>query len=109
MVAVLGGAGALSLETVSLERLGDAAIDIAFVGLMSSAITFTLLTVAMQYTPPSEAAIIVSTETLFAAAAAYLALGERLSAIGWAGAVLILSAIVLVQAGGARGKRPGTA
>jgi drug/metabolite transporter (DMT)-like permease len=53
----------------------------------------------MRYTPPTEAAIIVSSETLFAALAAYLVLGERLSLIGWCGAGLILGAVLLVQAG----------
>jgi drug/metabolite transporter (DMT)-like permease len=105
VVAALGGIGAVSLEPVSLDRLNAAAVDIAFVGLMSSALTFTLLTIAMQYTPPSEAAIIVSTETLFAAAAAYIMLGERLSVVGWTGAVLILSASLLVQLGATRGPR----
>ena len=105
VVAVLAGIGAIALEPLRLGALRAAAVDIAFVGLLSSALTFTLLTVAMQYTPPAEAAIIVGTETLFAAAAAYLLLGERLSALGWAGAVLILSASLLVQVGAAAGRR----
>ena len=105
VVAALAGTAALILEPVDLAGLRAAAVDIAFVGLLSSALTFTLLTVAMQHTPPSEAAIIVGTETLFAAAAAYLWLGERLSAIGWVGALLILSASLLVQLGAAGGYR----
>jgi drug/metabolite transporter (DMT)-like permease len=60
-----------------------------------------MLTVAMQHTPPSEAAVIVSTETVFAALAAYLFLGERLSSVGWAGACLIFLSILLVQFGAA--------
>ena len=86
-------------ETVSFEGLKHAAVDIAFVGLLSTALTFTLLTVALQHTPPSEVAVILSTEVLFAAAAGYLVLGERLPPIGWAGAALILTAILLVQLG----------
>ena len=65
--------------------------------LLSSALTFTILTVALQHTPPSEAAVIVSMETVFAAAAAYLLLGERLAPIGWVGAALILGATLLLQ------------
>ena len=85
------------METTTLEGLQGAAIDIAYVGLLSSALTFTILTVALQHTPPSEAAVIVSMETVFAAAAAYLLLGERLAAIGWVGAALILGATLLLQ------------
>jgi drug/metabolite transporter (DMT)-like permease len=81
-VALLAGVAALALEPPSLAQLSAAAVDIAFVGLFSSALTFSLLTIAMQHTPPSEAAIIVGTETLFAAAAAYLLLDERLTSLG---------------------------
>jgi drug/metabolite transporter (DMT)-like permease len=99
VVGVLAAIGALALETVTFDGLWGAARDIAFVGLLSSALTFTLLTVALQHTPPSEAAVIVSTETLFAALAAYLVLGERLPGIGWFGAGLILLATMLIQLG----------
>ena len=54
---------------------------------------------ALQPTPPSEAAVIVCMETVFAALAAYVLLGERLAAIGWAGAALILAATLLLQLG----------
>ncbi|HEU0060598.1 MAG TPA: DMT family transporter [Hyphomicrobiaceae bacterium] len=105
VVALLAGLAALALEPLSLAHVRAAAVEIAFVGLFSSALTFTLLTIAMQHTPPSEAAIIVGTETLFAAAAAYLLLGERLSALGWVGAGLILGASLLVQLGPAIGHK----
>lgn len=101
VVAVLAAAGAALMETTTLDGLARAAVDIAYVGLLSSALTFTLLTVALQHTPPSEAAVIVSMETVFAALAAYLVLGERLAAIGWAGAALILAATLLLQIGSA--------
>ncbi|MGE3065139.1 MAG: DMT family transporter [Hyphomicrobiaceae bacterium] len=100
-VAVLGAIGMLLFETVSLDGLIAAAPDIAYVGLLSSALTFTLLTVALQYAPAAEVAVIVSTETLFAALAAYLLLGERLTALGMVGAALILAATLLVQLGAA--------
>lgn len=108
VVAALAGTGALLFETVTLEGLAGAAAEIAYVGLLSSALTFTLLTIALKHTSPSEAAVIVSTETLFASFAAYLVLGERLALIGWVGAAMILMATLLLQLGvawGLRGKR----
>jgi drug/metabolite transporter (DMT)-like permease len=105
VVAVLAASGSSLLETTTVAGLAGAAGDILYVGLLSSALTFTLLTVALQYTPPSEAAVIVSMETVFAALAAYLALGERLSALGWLGAALILLAILRLQLGAV--KTPG--
>jgi drug/metabolite transporter (DMT)-like permease len=96
-VALLGVAGASLLETTTSVGLTGAAIDIAYVGLLSSALTFTILTVALQHTPPSEAAVIVSMETVFAAVAAYVLLGERLPPLAWAGAGCILCATLLLQ------------
>jgi drug/metabolite transporter (DMT)-like permease len=107
LVALLGSAGAFGVEAPSLVGVTRAALDITYVGVLSSAFAFLLLIVALQHLPPAEGVIIASTETLFAASAAYLFLGEHLSALGWAGAALILAASVLVQvgpalAGGAR-------
>jgi drug/metabolite transporter (DMT)-like permease len=98
LVAALGCAAAASLETPSAAGLARAALDIAYVGVLSSAFAFLLLIVALQHLPPAEGAIIASTETLFAASAAYLVLGEHLSLLGWVGAALILAASILVQA-----------
>jgi drug/metabolite transporter (DMT)-like permease len=53
--------------------------------------------------------VIVSMETVFAAAAAYLLLGERLGPMGWIGAALIMGATLLLQLGSAMAaRRPGT-
>jgi drug/metabolite transporter (DMT)-like permease len=99
MVALLGTIGAILFEPISLAALASAWREIAYVGVLSSALTFTLLAIALKHTPPTEATIIVSSETLFAALAAYIVLGERLSLVGWCGAGLILGAVLLVQAG----------
>jgi drug/metabolite transporter (DMT)-like permease len=106
-VAALAALGSALWETTTLTGLAGAVPDILYVGLLSSALTFTILTVALQYTPPSEAAVIVSMETVIAALAAYLVLGERLSAVGWIGAALILCATLLLQIGPAIGLRLG--
>lgn len=98
VVGALGAAAAAVFETPTLEGVLAAGVDIAYVGLLSSALTFTVMTAALRYTPPAEAAVIVSVETLFAALAAYVFLGERLTAVGWSGAALILSATLLLHA-----------
>jgi drug/metabolite transporter (DMT)-like permease len=105
VVGVLGFIGALLLEPISWAAILAAWREIAYVGLLSSALTFTLLAIAMKYTPATEAAVIVSSETLFAALAAYLMLGERLSLVAWCGAGLILGAVLLVQTAPMIGRR----
>ena len=85
------------VEPVSLARIADAWLEIAYVGLLSSALTFTMFSIALRYTGPTEATIIVSTETLFAAFGAWWLLSERLPTVGWIGAGLILVGVLIVQ------------
>jgi drug/metabolite transporter (DMT)-like permease len=102
VVSLLALAGAFAFESATAEGLSAALPSILYVGLMSSALTFTLLTIALQYTPPSEAAVIVSLETVFAAIAAFLVLGERMPPIAWVGAAMIMAGTLVIQLGGAR-------
>lgn len=100
VVASLGLAGALATGELGAADLAGAAGAIAFVGVLSSAVTFTALTVAMRHAAPAEAAVIVSSETVFAALAGYLWLDERLDALGGLGALLIITATLAVALGG---------
>jgi drug/metabolite transporter (DMT)-like permease len=96
-VAAIAATAALLFEPISVPALASASGAILYVGVLSSALTFTLLAVAMKHTPASEAAVLVSMETVFAAIAGALLLGERLSPIGWLGAGLLFAASLLVQ------------
>ena len=96
-VAAMAAIAAFLFEPISAEGLVKASGSILYVGLLSSALTFTLLAIAMKHTPASEAAVLVSMETLFAALAGALLLGERLPPIGWFGAALLFAASLLVQ------------
>jgi drug/metabolite transporter (DMT)-like permease len=99
VVGVISLICAFAFETVSLEGLAAALPEIAYVGILSSALTFTMLAFAMRHTPPAEATILVSTETVFAAICAMVLLGEVLLPIGWLGAAMMFSATILVQMG----------
>lgn len=107
VVAALAAAGAAALEAPTRDGLAGAAFEIAYVGLLSSALTFALLTIALQYMPPAEAAVIISLDTVFAALAGYLFLGERLGAPGLAGAGLILLGVLCIQLGPPLAARQG--
>jgi drug/metabolite transporter (DMT)-like permease len=102
IAAIALPAAALS-ETISAKSIVSGAIPILYVGILSSAFTFTLMATAVRHMPASRASILVSTEVLFGAAAGYVMLGERLSPIGWAGAALMCAAITIIQV---TGKRP---
>lgn len=97
VTATLAAVGAFATETPTLAAIGDGWIEILYAGICSTAIAFTLQAVAQQYVPPSNAAIILSAEGLFAAIGGALLLNERLSPIGYAGAALIFAAILVVE------------
>ncbi|RTL45468.1 MAG: DMT family transporter [Burkholderiales bacterium] len=86
-----------SLEPPRWEGLIAAAGPIAYTGVLSVGVAFTAQVVAQRYAHAADAAIILSSETLFAAAFGYVLLGERLDATGWLGCGLMLACILLVQ------------
>lgn len=89
---------AFGFETPDLIGIAAGWVQILYVGLMSTALAFTLQAIAQQHVPAANAAIILSAESLFAALGGALLLGERLPAIGYAGAALIFLAIIVVEA-----------
>lgn len=105
VAAALSLIGTFSFEANTLDGLIGALPEIAYVGILSSALTFTMLAVAMRHTPTAEATILVSTETVFAAVAAMVLLGETLLPIGWLGAAMMFGATIIVQAGPAISRR----
>lgn len=97
VVGVAASIAALLFERITLEALRAAAPDILYVGVLSTALTFTILTFALRATSPTEAAILMMTETLFAAFGAWLVLNEKLTLVSWTGAAAILLAAIIVQ------------
>jgi drug/metabolite transporter (DMT)-like permease len=99
---LFAGAVALGLafviETPALQGIGAGWLEIAYAGILSTAVAFTFQAIGQQYVPPANAAIILSAESLFAAIGGALLLGDRLPPIGYAGAALIFAAIVAVEA-----------
>ncbi len=109
IAAVIALAGAVAFETIDPAALWRAAFDIAFIGIFSSALAFAIFAAALRQTLPAEAAVIVSTEALFAALGAFVLLGERLTWIAACGAVLILVAALVVQLATPDPAQPGLA
>lgn len=98
ITALIAAAGAVLFEPISWSGVLAAWPEFLFVGFLSSAVTFTLLAIAMRSTPAPEAAILVSMETVFAAIAAAILLSERLTPLGWLGASLMFAASLVVNA-----------
>lgn len=94
---VLGLVCGAFIEQPAVADFHSALFGIGYVGIFSVGMAFTLQVVGQRYTQAADAAIILSSETVFAAFAGYLLLGERLTMIQLSGAVLILLGIVAVE------------
>ncbi len=98
LTGLLGTIGAFSFETVSVAVLQIGWMEILYAAVFSTAISFSLQAMGQQHVPPANAAIILSSESLFAAAGGALILGERLTANGYLGIAILFIAIVTVEA-----------
>jgi drug/metabolite transporter (DMT)-like permease len=76
---------------------GAFAEAVVYTAVFSVGIGYTLQVWAQRYTPPAEAAIILSLEAVFAVLTGWLFLSERLSPIQIVGCALILGGVLLTQ------------
>lgn len=84
-------------ESPSFSQIIGAAWGICYIGIFSVGMAFTLQVVGQRFTPAADAAIILSSETVFAALGGMIFLGERLSPLQLSGGVLILASILAVE------------
>jgi drug/metabolite transporter (DMT)-like permease len=84
-------------ETISWDGVRGAAIPILYGGGMSVGVAYTLQVVAQREAPPAHAAIILSLEAVFAAAAGWVLLDESLSTRGMVGCALMLAGMLVSQ------------
>jgi drug/metabolite transporter (DMT)-like permease len=94
LLSVLSG---LFFEYCTLNQIKAASGAIAYGGLMSVGIAFTLQVICQKRCPPAPAAIIMSLEAVFAAIAGYLVLNQELTVRAILGCVLIFVGVVMAQ------------
>jgi drug/metabolite transporter (DMT)-like permease len=87
----------LTLEQVSLTGIESAGVSLLYAGLCSGGIAFTIQVVSQRYTPAAEASLLMSLESVFAAAAGAYFFHDRLDARGLLGCALILAGAVGVE------------
>jgi drug/metabolite transporter (DMT)-like permease len=80
-----------------LEALGAAALPIAYGGILSCGVAFTLQIVGQRKAKPSHASIIMALEALFGAIGGVIILGEPLTSRLVTGGLLMLGGAVLSQ------------
>ena len=84
-------------SSTSFASLLAAVPEIFYAGVFSGGIAFTIQVVAQRHTSASIAAILMGTESLFAALFGAFLLGDRLNPIGYVGCLLIFAAVLMVE------------
>jgi len=97
VAGALSWAAAIWREPISLDGLVQAGGAIAWGGILSIGVAYTLQVIAQREARASHAAIIYSSEGVFSALGGWLVLGESLGLRGWGGAGLLLAAMLLAQ------------
>jgi drug/metabolite transporter (DMT)-like permease len=87
----------LAIEPVTAHGVRLALGAIVYTGVLSVGLGFTLQVVAQRHTRAADSAIVLSSETVFAAAFGAIFMGDRIGATGLAGCALILACILMVQ------------
>lgn len=102
--SLLSLALALVTENIALAAVGAAWIPLAYAGVLSTGVAFTLQVVGQKRTPPAAAAIIMSLEAVFAALGGWLFLSERMDGRALTGCALMLAGVLLSQLPALRGR-----
>lgn len=84
-------------EHPQMEQIREAWITIAYAGILSSGVAYTLQIVTQKHLKPVVASLLMSLESVFAALTGWLVLHEGLTGKELAGCVLMFAAIILAQ------------
>lgn len=97
IVGVLSGVTGAALERARWETVPLGLLPLLYSGVFSIGVAFTLQIVGQRSAPPTHAAVLMSTEAVFAALFGVLLLGERLGAAEATGCSLMLVGCVVSQ------------
>jgi len=89
--------GGVIFEPTALSTLAQALPAILYAGIFSSGVAYTLQVFAQRHTPPAEASLIMSLESVFAAISGMVIFQERLTNIALAGCLLIICGVALIE------------
>lgn len=95
--AIITGVFAFIFESPSVEKILSAAIPIAYCGILSGGVGYTLQIIAQKRTEPATASLLMSLESVFAVIGGVIILDEKMSVAEIVGCAVIFAAIVLVE------------
>ena len=89
--------GMFLFETPSFEAIWNCRVAIAYSGIMSCGVAYTLQIVAQKDVNPTLASLLMSLESVFGAIAGYFILGETFTKRQLIGCIIIFVAVILAQ------------
>ena len=98
IVCTLGSAVLAAVyESVAWGDVWNAAVPILYAGILSCGVAYTCQILGQAYVEPTQAAILMSTEAVFAAVAGWIVLGETMSSVQILGCALLLGGALMTQ------------
>jgi Predicted permease, DMT superfamily len=97
VAGILNLAAGLFFETHTFSQIAGSWLPLLYLGIMSTAVAFTLQIIGQRHSPATDAAIIMSMEAVFATISGYILLGELLQTVQIIGCVMIFMAMLLAQ------------
>ena len=94
---VISIALAFVFEKPELSALAEGIIPLAYAGILSSGVAYTLQVIGQRDTDPAVASLLLSMESVFSVLAGWMLLGQALSARELMGCALVFGAVILVQ------------
>jgi drug/metabolite transporter (DMT)-like permease len=82
---------------LTLESLSNAMPEIAYAGILSTGVAFTLAAVGQKYAKPGPAAVIMSLESVFGLLGGVVLLGEVMNGREITGCILMFVAVIMAQ------------
>ena len=98
IVCTLGSAVLAAVyESFAWGDVWNAAVPILYAGILSCGVAYTCQILGQAYVEPTQAAILMSTEAVFAAVAGWIVLGETMSSVQILGCALLLGGALMTQ------------
>lgn len=94
---IVAGVGAVIFEEPHLQDFIDGIIPLAYAGILSSGVAYTLQVIGQKDMDPTVASLILSLESVVSMLAGWIILGQVLSPKELSGCVLVFAAVILVQ------------
>ena len=101
IVCTIGSAVLAAIyESFAWSDIWSAAVPILYAGLFSCGVAYTCQILGQAYVEPTQAAILMSTEAIFAVVAGWIVLGETMSGVQLLGCALLLGGALMAQVRG---------